>query len=311
MDFRVTAASEAALPLTTPLQARLRVKAERRTARVLVAPSVFVLFLWMVVPLGMTIWFSLLHYNLLEEGSSFVGLENFAYLLHDPSLATAILNTVLLVGGVLLATVVLGTLIAIVVNQPLYGRGVLRLLIIAPFFIMPTVSALIWKNLLMNPVTGLFAWIFQSVGLQPVDWFADVPLLAIGIIVAWQWVPFATLILLTSLQSLDQEQMEAAQLDGAGPVSLFVYIVAPHLARPVSVVVMIETIFLLSVFAEILVTTGGGPGEASTNLPYLIYKTALLDFDIGGASAGGLVAVVLANIVAFFLVRTAARNLDR
>ncbi len=302
-------AAEAAA--SVPVRARQRANTERRTARLLVAPSVVLLFAWMVVPLGMTVWFSLLHYNLLEEGSSFVGPENFAFLLHDPSLATAILNTVMLVGGVLAATVALGMLTALVVYQPLHGRGVLRLLIIAPFFIMPTVSALVWKNLLMNPVTGLFAWICQSVGLRPVDWFADLPLLAIGVIVAWQWLPFATLIFLTALQSLDHEQMEAARLDGAGPLALFAHIVAPHLARPVSVVVMIETIFLLSVFAEILVTTQGGPGEASTNLPYLIYKTALLDYDIGGASAGGLVAVVLANIVAFFLVRTAARNLDR
>ena len=99
-------------------------------------------------------------------------------------------------------------------------------------------------------------------------------------------------------------------MDGAKPVSMFFFIVLPHLARPIAVVIMIETIFLLSIFAEILVTTNGGPGDASTNLPYLVYKTALLDFDVGGGSAGGIVAVILANIVAIFLVRTVARSLD-
>jgi sorbitol/mannitol transport system permease protein len=182
--------------------------------------------------------------------------------------------------------------------------------VIAPFFVMPTVSALVWKNLLMHPVNGLFAWVTRSLGLGVIDWFTNLPLTAVGIIVAWQWIPFATLILLTAMQSLDREQIEAARMDGAKAVSRFYHIVIPHLARPITVVVMIETIFLLAVFAEILVTTSGGPGDATTNLPYLVYKTALLDFDVGGASAGGMIAVVLANIVAAFLVRTIARNLD-
>jgi sorbitol/mannitol transport system permease protein len=203
-----------------------------------------------------------------------------------------------------------GILFALLLDQPFFGRGIVRLMVIAPFFVMPTVSALVWKNLLMHPVSGLFAWISKSFGLQPIDWFADAPLAAVSLIVAWQWLPFATLILLTAIQSLDQEQKEAAEMDGTPPLSFFFYIVLPHLARAITVVILIETIFLLNVFAEILVTTGGGPGTQTTNIPFLVYAQALLQFDIGGASAGGIVAVVLANIVAFFLVRMVGRNLD-
>jgi sorbitol/mannitol transport system permease protein len=195
-------------------------------------------------------------------------------------------------------------------NQPIWGRNFVRLMVIAPFFVMPTVSALVWKNLLMHPVSGLFAWIMTSVGLQPIDWFADYPMLAVILIVAWQWLPFATLILLTALQSLDEEQKEAAEMDGASAVSTFFYITLPHLARPITVVILIETIFLLTVFAEIFVTTGGGPGLATTNIAFLIYSAALIQYDVGGASAGGLVAVVIANILAFFLVRIVGRNLE-
>jgi sorbitol/mannitol transport system permease protein len=133
---------------------------------------------------------------------------------------------------------------------------------------------------------------------------------SIIIIVAWQWIPFATLILITAMQSLDREQMEAARLDGAKGPAMFYFIILPHLLRPISVVVMIETIFLLSIFAEILVTTSGGPGSATTNLTYFIYLRALLQWDVGGASAGGVIAIILANIVAAFLIRTVARNLD-
>jgi len=172
------------------------------------------------------------------------------------------------------------------------------------------VSALVWKNLLMHPVSGLFAWIAILLGFTPIDWFTDAPLLAIILIVSWQWLPFAALILLTALQSLDEEQKEAAEMDGARALSTFFYITLPHLARPITVVILIETIFLLTVFAEIFVTTGGGPGLQTTNIAFLIYSQALIHYDVGSASAGGLVAVVIANIVAFFLVRIVGRNLE-
>jgi sorbitol/mannitol transport system permease protein len=171
------------------------------------------------------------------------------------------------------------------------------------------VSALIWKNMLMHPVNGLFAFIARSLGFEAVDFFGSLPLTSVIIIVAWQWLPFALLILLTAIQSLDSEQKEAARMDGAGPISMFFFIILPHLGRAISVVIMIQTIFLLSVFAEIYVTTSGGPGLASTNLAFLIYLRALREYDIGGASAGGVIAVILANIVAIFLVRSIAKNI--
>ena len=279
--------------------------------RPLLWPSIGVLLIWMIVPLAMTLYYSLRVYNLVDPSTQgWAGLDNYTYLLTDPSLIASLINTVLLVGGVLIATIVFGTLFAVLFDQEFWGQGAARLFVIAPFFVMPTVAALVWKNLLMHPVNGLFAYITSSLGLGVIDWFTTMPLFSIGIIVAWQWVPFATLILLTAMQSLDREQIEAARMDGAKAVARFRHIIVPHLARPITVVVMIETIFLLGIFAEILVTTSGGPGDASTNLVYLIYKTALLNFDVGGGSAGGIIAVVLANIVAFFLVRTVARNLD-
>jgi sorbitol/mannitol transport system permease protein len=283
----------------------------RSAARLMMAPSVILLFGWMIVPLAMTLYFSLLNYNLLTPGTAaFVGLLNYSYFLTDPAFLQAIGNTLLLVGGVLLITVTGGILLALLLDQPIAGQGIVRLLVIAPFFVMPTVSALVWKNMMMHPVYGLFAWIARGLGLQPIDWFALLPLFSIVLIVAWQWLPFATLILLTALQSLDQEQKEAAEMDGAHAISLFLYIILPHLARAIAVVILIETIYLLSVFAEILITTGGGPGTESTNITYLVYAQALLQYDIGGASAGGIVAVVLANVVALFLVRLIGKNLD-
>ncbi len=286
-------------------------KASRSAARVMIAPSVLLLLGWMLIPLALTLYFSVLRYNLLMPGANpFVGIENYTYFLTDPAFTDAIINTLLLVGGVLLITVLGGIGLAILLDQPMWGQGIVRILVIAPFFVMPTVSALVWKNMFMNPVNGLFAYLAKAVGMQPFDFFAVAPLASIIGIVSWQWLPFATLILLTAMQSLDSEQLEAAEMDGAGPVARFRYIMLPHMARAITVVILIQTIFLLSIFAEILVTTNGGPGTASTNLTFLVYAESLLRFDVGTGSAGGVVAIVLANIVAIFLMRMIGKNLD-
>ncbi len=277
----------------------------------LVSPSVALLLLWMIVPLGMTVYFSLIRYNLLYPGENeFVGLENFSFFVTDPGFMPGALHTLELVGSVLAISVIFGVLISALLEAcEFWGRGIVRVLLISPFFIMPTVSALLWKNLIFHPVSGILAAIWRFFGAQPVDWLAHHPLLSIIFIVSWQWLPFAILILMTAMQSLDQDQKEAARLDGAGPIAIFWHLTLPHLARPIAVVVMIETIFLLSVFAEIFTTTSGGPGYESTNLAYLIYNQALLQFDVGMASAGGLIAVLIANIAAIILVRMIGKNL--
>ena len=277
----------------------------------LVAPSVVVLLIWSLVPLAMTLWFSFRRYNLLNPMiHGFAGWNNYRFLLSDPALGSSLIVTVILVGALLIITIGLGAVLAAVFDNKFPGRGAARVLMISPFFVMPTVSALIWKNLLMHPVNGLFAAIARGLGFAPVDWFAHLPLISIILIVAWEWLPFAFLILMTAMQSLDQEVIEAARLDGAGVVALFRHIQVPHLGRAIAVVSMIETIFLLSIFAEIYVTTAGGPGIATTNLAFLIYQRALLAFNVGSASAAGIISIILANVMAVFLTRTVAKRLD-
>jgi sorbitol/mannitol transport system permease protein len=274
-------------------------------------PSIVLLLIWMVVPLALTVYFSFRYYNLLNPAAGgWAGFENYQYFLSDPAFWQAIGNTLWIVVGVLVITVVGGIMISMLIDQPIYGQGFVRILVISPFFVMPPVAALVWKNMILHPEYGVFADIARFFGASPIDWFASYPLLSIIIIVAWQWLPFATLILLTSLQSLDSEQKEAAEMDGAGFLARFWYLTLPHMSRAITIVILIQTIFLLGVYAEILVTTNGGPGYASTNLPFLIYRAARLSNDVGGAAAGGIVAVILANIVAIFLMRAIGKNLD-
>jgi len=281
----------------------------RSAARVMMTPAVVLLLGWMLVPLLMTLYFSFKKYLPLRGGDlGWVGFDNYVRFVTSSAFWPSVQATLVIVGGVLVITVVLGVLLSLLLDQPLWGQGIVRILVIAPFFVMPTVSALVWKNMFMDPVNGLFAHLWKFFGAQPIEWLSEASLFSIILIVSWQWLPFATLILLTAIQSLDSEQLEAAEMDGAPPLARFGYIILPHLSRAITVVVLIQTIFLLSIFAEIFVTTQGSFGTRT--LTYLIYQRVLESQNVGLGSAGGIYAVILANIVALFLMRIVGKNLD-
>ncbi|WP_323770722.1 sugar ABC transporter permease [Antarctobacter sp.] len=281
----------------------------RSAARLMMAPAVFLLLVWMLVPLSMTLWFSFRKYLPLRGGDlGWAGFDNYVRFVTSSAFWPSVMTTLIIVGGVLIITVVLGVLLAMLLDQPMWGQGIVRILVIAPFFVMPTVSALVWKNMFMDPTNGLFAHLWKFFGAEPVSWLSQASLESIIMIVSWQWLPFATLILLTAIQSLDSSQLEAAEIDGAKPVSRFYHIILPHLGRAITIVVLIQTIFLLSIFAEIFVTTGGAFGTKT--LTYLIFQRVLESQNIGLGSAGGVYAIILANIVALFLMRIVGKNLD-
>jgi sorbitol/mannitol transport system permease protein len=175
-------------------------------ARWMRMPAIVLLLVWMVVPLALTLYFSFRYYNLLNPAAGgWAGFENYQYFLTDPAFWQAIRNTLYIVVGVLLISVVGGIGVALLIDQPIFGQGIVRILVISPFFVMPPVAALVWKNMILHPGYGVAADIAKFFGLQPIDWFASYPLFSIILIVAWQCLPFAALILLTSLQSLDSE----------------------------------------------------------------------------------------------------------
>ncbi|WP_341368393.1 sugar ABC transporter permease [Yoonia sp. BS5-3] len=284
-------------------------KASRSAARLMMAPAVILLLGWMLVPLIMTLWFSFRTYLPLRGGDQgWTGFDNYVRFVTSSSFWPAVQTTLIIVLSVLIITVVIGVLLAMLLDQPMWGQGVVRILVIAPFFVMPTVSALVWKNMFMDPVNGLFAHLWRFFGAEPVSWLSDAAMPSVIMIVSWQWLPFATLILLTAIQSLDSEQLEAAEMDGAPKLKQFFYIILPHLGRAITIVILIQTIFLLAVFAEIFVTTGGAFGTRT--LSYLIFQRVLESQNIGLGSAGGVYAIILANIVAIFLMRIVGKNLD-
>ena len=307
----------------------------RTLPRLLQAPAVLLLLVWMLVPLSMTLYFSFIRYvlNSLNRPewtspslSNWRGFGNYNYVLDAKDFWFAVQNSVFIVGGILFFTVILGLSIAVLINKTFPGIGIVRVLLISPFFVMPAVSGVLWINMILDPVLGLNGIAVEALN-NLVKYLKDLPVLgsffslwpeltpisfratqtsayAFIIMVTWQWTPFAVLIFMTSLQSEDQQQKEAAVLDGATSWAQFRYMTLPHLARPIAIVVMIQSIFHLSHYAEIEIVSRW---NGNKNLPYLIGEFA--NNNIGAASATGIFAVILANIIAIFLLCMVGKNL--
>lgn len=303
---------------TQPAPAALGVPAARRRKNgslrtFLSAPAIVYLIVVTQVPFALAIWYSFTNWNLLRPNSAgFLGFadmwRNFGRILSNPDFYAVLWNTIYLTLAVVLVTFVAGMAFALLLDRPFPGRGLARTLLISPFLVMPVAAAVLWKNVMLDPSFGFSAWVMRSLGLPSVYLVEAAPMLSIIGIVSWQWTPFVMLILLAGLQSLPEETVEAAQLDGASPVAMFRFITLPHLRRFIEIALLLEVIFVLNVFGHIFVVTSGGPGIRTTNLPYQIFLEAFSRWNVGRASAYGLFAIVLANIVVIMFLQVLRRK---
>lgn len=275
-----------------------------RTRSWLGRPAIIYMILFTQLPLVFTLYYSLSNWNFLRpERTRFVGVQNYIDFFQNPDMLVIIRNTLVFSLSVVLLSLVFGMMFALLLNRQFRGRGIARTLLITPFLIMPTVSAVMWKNMLFNPAFGLISSTLAALGGPRIDWINSYPMFSIVLIVTWEWTPFMMLILLAGLQSLQQEHLEAAQIDGAGKLEMFYYIIVPHLQRYIEIGVLLEVLFVLNIFGEIFVTTTGGPGIDTTTLTFDIFQEAFSRWNVGRASAYGVIAVILANIVTLFFLR--------
>jgi sorbitol/mannitol transport system permease protein len=272
------------------------------------------------IPFLVTIAISTLNWNVLQPGEksflglgyyeSFAGLENYATVFTDARLRTAVINTITLTTSVVLFSLLLGLLLAVLLDKKFAGRGLARTLLIAPFLVMPVASALIWKHALYNPDYGLFNgilnWVWQLFGAEQgptIDWVSSFPMPAVIAALVWQWTPFMMLILLAGLQSQPGDVLEAARIDRATGFQTFRFITLPHLRQYLELSALLGSIYVVQTFDAIFTITQGGPGAATTNLPYEIYLTMFRKYEYGEAAAAGVVVVIGTIIVATFALR--------
>ncbi|MEU9822691.1 sugar ABC transporter permease [Pseudonocardia alni] len=261
------------------------------------------------LPFLVTIWYSLQSWNLVRPGSQrFVGLENYATVFTDSQFRGVALNSILLTLGAVAIAMVLGLLIALLLNRAFLGRGIVRTLIITPFLITPVAGALLWKSVLFDPTYGLVNFLLSPFGAGQTDWVSTFPRAAVIIALVWQWTPFMMLLILAGLGSQPQEVLEAARMDGATGFAVFREVTLPHLQRFIELGVVLGAIYLVNTFDTIYMMTQGGPGTASANLPFYIYQRAFLGFDIGESAAMGVVTVVATIVVATLALRLIFRS---
>jgi len=288
-----------------PAPPAAEVRHENFFRRIPLLPALVYVILVTQIPFLMTIYYSFFSWNLLQPGSfQFAGLQNYAILVTRSSFRIALLNTVVLTVGAVTISVVLGVAVAMLLNREFFGRGIVRTLLIAPFLVMPTAAALIWKDTMLNPIFGIVSYVLSPVGLGNVDWVNRFPMATIITIEVWRWTPFMMLIILAGLQSQNTEVLEAAGVDGANALRIFRYMTLPFIRPYIELGALLGSLFIIQSFDSIFMTTQGGPGQATTNLPFLLYEVAFQGFDVGQASAIGVVAVIITMIVATLALRT-------
>ena len=267
-------------------------------------PALIFMIVVTQIPFLFTLYYSTQSWNLVRPGSqAFVGLQNYVDVFKDSQFREVAVNTVILIVGTVIISVVLGLLLALLLDRAFLGRGIVRTLLITPFLVTPVAGALLWKTTMFDPVFGIVNFVLSPFGVGQVDWVSKFPLASVMVNLVWQWTPFMMLLILAGLQSMPRDILEAARVDGAKPFAMFRELTLPHLRRFIELGAVLGAIYLINTFDAIYMMTQGGPGTASANLPFYIYQRAFLGFDIGQAAAMGVIVVIATIVVATLALR--------
>jgi sorbitol/mannitol transport system permease protein len=306
----MTALQEAGAPGTSSaLAAAPAVPKTGWARRAPLLPALIFMIVMTQLPFVATLVISTLSWNSLEPGTrKFVFLDNYKTVFTDTALRQAVVNTIIFTVSVVLISLVLGLVIAVLLDRKFLGRGLVRTMMIAPFLIVPIAAALIWKHALLNPNYGLFngvlTWIGKLFGdsspAQP-DWISQMPRTAVVAALVWQWTPFMMLLLLAGLQSQPGEPLEAAKVDGATAWQTFRFITLPHMRTYIELSILLGSIYIVQNFDVVFTLTSGGLGTA--NLPYAVYNTFFAGHEYGQASAAGVVVVIGSILLGTFALR--------
>ncbi len=277
-------------------------KGDRFIAYCTLLPSALILFFLVAVPTVLVIMLSMQEVGLGEHGGPFIGLSNFVDVLTSETFYRALLNTIIWVFGSVSLDMLIGTAIALLLSKTFFGRGVARAVVLAPYLIPTVVAVLIWKYM-FHDIVGVLNYLLMQVGIieKPLLWLtsSDTAMLSVILVGAWKFFPFVVLALLGILQAIPQEQYEAARIDGASGWQQFMKITLPHILPVFLLTAMLRTIWTFHKFDIIYLLTGGGPLDATTTLPVLVYQKAFVDFEIGNAAA---IAIITGLILALLLV---------
>ncbi|MDE0305741.1 MAG: sugar ABC transporter permease [Albidovulum sp.] len=288
---------------------RLKFRDERIFYYVALGPTTLVIALVVALPIIYTFGLGFFIQNTLIRTWRFVGLSNYSDLLTDADFWFAFWNGVVFTVGSTAVATVFGLAIAILLDCKFRGRGPLRALVIFPYIVPSIVVAFIWKFIFSG--RGILNDFLGFIGAQTVSvpWLGDqrYAMMAVILISAWTWFPFAAITLLAAIQNVPDNIYEAAALDGAGPVRRFFHLTLPLLAPALMVVVLIRAIWAFRNYDMIWLLTEGGPIGATEVLPIMAYKEAFGLFRMGHASAVSVSLMVFVTLLAAVHFRVGAR----
>ncbi len=261
----------------------------------LLLPAVVVVAAITQIPFLMTIILSTVKWNIKrpDQGISFNGLKNYGEIFIDPNFWQVLLNTLYILIACLALCTVIAILLGVLFNRRLFLGYFCRSLFIIPYFVMDCVVGIVWKTLLLNPSLGLNYYICSFFGIAPIDFFGQHSLITIIILIVWQWTPFFFLIIFAGLQGVSEEILESAQIEGASGLQTLLKIQIPIIRSHINTAMTLGLINILKVFGLVYVTTQGGPGYSSANLPYLTYRTVFFNWSIGKAAALAVITVAI------------------
>lgn len=295
---------------------RVRTGSRRRNQRreyalflAFIAPNVILLAVFAFWPVVYNAYLSLTSWNLLSETKPFVGFANYADMFTDPEFGRVVLNTLFFSGGVVVVSIALGLMVALLLNQKLRGRNLVRTFSFAPHIVSGAAVGTIWLYI-FDPKYGLLKSLLGAVGIDSPAWMTDSQWALPGLIIVYIWktAGFVAVIYLAGLQGVPTDLYESARIDRAGAATIFFRITLPLLSPVSFFVVIVSIVGTFQAFDIIAIMTDGGPGNSTTTLPWYIYEQAFRAFDAGHAGAGAMITFVLLVLITAIQARFSGKR---
>lgn len=283
---------------------------DQRSGLAFISPSLLVMLALIIYPLGYGLYISFFRTNLRNQWD-FVGLKFYAQSLTDPGFLRSIVITLVFAILVVVGNLVVGTVLALLLNTEMRFRVLFRAILILPWLFPDVVVALIFKWI-YNPLYGLLNYGMMSAHIidKPIAWLDD-PTLAFGAVVIsciWKGYPLVMILVLAGLQSIPKERYEAASLDGAGPLSSFRYVTVPGLLPVLIVSIILDTVWWFKHFTIVWLMTAGGPIDSTKVVSIDIYRVAFQNFDFGRAAAMAVIVFLICLVISIIYRRLVRDN---
>ncbi|WP_373959926.1 carbohydrate ABC transporter permease [Vibrio gigantis] len=263
------------------------------------APLLVPLFTFWLVPFGYSIYISFTDWDYISPDYSFIGLENYQYMVEDYEFIQAVLNTFWFSVGVVIPTIILGLVFAMLLHKNFKGSQFYRAVIFSPW-ITPTVAVSIVWSWVFETKSGLANHLLESAGFSAIPWLenGNTALIAVIIVTVWQAIGWTMLFYISALNKIPESLYEASLIDGCSSLTRFLKITLPLISPTTFFLVVVNIITAMQAFDQFQILTQGGPGGETRTLLYLFYQQAFERYEMGPAAATSLVIFLITGLLA-------------